>query len=798
MSVIAEVKTEKFSVYFYRNGRGLPGGVLFHKTEPDAARDINFDLRGNIEMELVDGRLIFPSLRDVEPEIYEQDGASYVFFSNLPWIDADENVVPGFNISLRHEFQPGGCLFTTAVFHGENSLPPPVKKFIVSTCFDFSTFDDTAWNVIPRPTFNASKNIQTFVPEKFLPKGEQRYYGGTILPLAGFNASCRSGSSLYAEAFCEGGNSLSGDIADSATEITWNENGPQINWIFQNKPTKETRRPLQWRNQWGWSVVPAPVKRNLPPQAAYQFIDNYTHYPTDEALAAMVAAQCSLLIIHSNWRRDAQDDGMPYNTKRLREIIAFAHKNNIRVALYVRGNEKEIRESAANWFDRYLQKNYDGLYMDYGGPLGRIETPSENFPGALVEFRKHYFTLKQLRERIGPDGVFISHTGAFFSGVGINFVDFYISGEAERGMLLRGRKEYEYFTMSAAAVGSLWSAAFPEYSSQQIVPLLAASGNFPHNPLGLQFKCSSLAHPPVPGVNDANFRPLWKIWSLFRNEKNIKVFNDYNSSGVFSSSSADPGHYLMISNDNQRALLVISNFSGKPINANTQVDWDKTGFMPADKSCWRLTPNTVSPGLPESCSGKILSSDFSEFPVEGFFFSAEKPDWTEYSGEYCPPGKSARAWLRKVENQKMLRNDNTPRKKLYATIHIDNSIVTSLEDSNFFDLYDSRLNLVEFMDDGTVKVLGGIGRTGFYPDAETPHDDCIMPGDSSPALPLHEISGPGRHKLGIQTIHFGEPFYSFTAVALSEDCSGKDARVIEFYNDIEPDRSLVTWSVTFV
>ena len=101
------------------------------------------------------------------------------------------------------------------------------------------------------------------------------------------------------------------------------------------------------------------------------------------------------------------------------------------------------------------------------------------------------------------------------------------------------------------------------------------------------------------------------------------------------------------------------------------------------------------------------------------------------------------------------------------------------------------------MDDGQVIVLGGIGRTGFYPNAETPVNDYIMPGDSSPVIPLHEISGPGKHKLGIQTIHFGEPFYSFISVALCEDCSGKDARMIKFYNDIEPDRSLVTWSVVF-
>ena len=148
--------------------------------------------------------------------------------------------------------------------------------------------------------------------------------------------------------------------------------------------------------------------------------------------------------------------------------------------------------------------------MDYGGPFCEIIKPDEAFPGGRTMFREHYLKLRRLRATMGPDGLFYSHTGPFYSALGMNFMDGYTSGEGERGLLIKGRKIHEYYSMSAVAPGTLWSAAFPEYSSKEIVPFLAAAGQYPHAPLGMAGYTCSLAHPQVPGINDLNFRPLWK------------------------------------------------------------------------------------------------------------------------------------------------------------------------------------------------------------------------------------------------------------------------------------------------
>lgn len=87
--------------------------------------------------------------------------------------------------------------------------------------------------------------------------------------------------------------------------------------------------------------------------------------------------------------------------------------------------------------------------------------------------------LRELRKTIGPDGVFYIHTGPLFSALGLNFADGYVSGEGEQGILLKGRTEHEYFSMSSAAHGTLWTAAFPEYGTPAIVPFLAAAGQAP-------------------------------------------------------------------------------------------------------------------------------------------------------------------------------------------------------------------------------------------------------------------------------------------------------------------------------
>ena len=132
----------------------------------------------------------------------------------------------------------------------------------------------------------------------------------------------------------------------------------------------------------------------------YHYLDNFQKYPTNECLDQIQKIGADLLILHENWRFDIQDDGIPADSAALKRVITEAHKRNIRIALYIRGDECSAVESACEWFSRYLQKDYDGFYMDYGGPF-HPAAPTESFPGGRIEFRRYFLRMKALRDRIG-------------------------------------------------------------------------------------------------------------------------------------------------------------------------------------------------------------------------------------------------------------------------------------------------------------------------------------------------------------------------------------------------------------
>ena len=783
---IARLSSESGQLIFERAGGGLPSRLLLN--HPGTTDTL---LSCALEIILEDGRRIRPGTTGTEPIQWKDAEAECLEFTDLAWFDEQGNRIPDFHLALRHELYSDGAFFTTAMLHAETSAPPAIRNFQLVQTLHLDTFDEVRAAAVLRRGRYASSDIQTVTPRQIFEAGENRSFPDNQMVSAGFYATKHHGADLYGEFFLESGATLSGNMADGSSEVRWNGRSPSAVWHFQNKPAHTRCRPWQWRNRWGWIIAPPPARRRLPPQQIYQYIDNYRHYPDQAELASIADAACQVLVLHSNWRRDAKNDGVPYDRKRFREIVDFAHARGIRIAVYVRGNEKEIRESAAAWFPRYLRRDFDGLYMDYGSPLSQDEPANEDYPGGSVCFYRHYRNLRRLRERVGEHGILISHTGGDFSALGLSLTDGYISGEAERGILIRNRREHEYFTMAAAAVGTLWSAAFPEYSTMRIIPFLAAAGQAPHSPLGVQFKSSSLRHPPVPGINDAVFRPLWRLWSVFAKESDITVFNDCNSEGIFGSGPGR-GHYLMISKDRKRALLVVSSFSAE--NTPVHVEWSRTSFDPAGKICRRLRPGLHAPGEAELWKKHVLDPGFQEYPAMAFFWSAEEENWDPYRTAYPPCGAKGMEYLKEVEDQRAMRSAECNRGNLLFRVIADNSICTSLEDTNFFDLYDNTLELVILHENGKTEKIGEIGKKEFYRDKACPGEDRLLPGDTSAEFSLNELLPPGRRRLGVRSLHFGEPFYSLISVQL-KDADQPDApwRQLDFYNELEADRALLTW-----
>lgn len=741
-----------------------------------------------LEIELADGRCLRPAALPEHVRVFTLDGARHVEFSGIAWRDRDGRHVPEFTLALHHEFYPDGTAFTNACFFGTSASAPDIVRMELTASPDCSGFDDVRWSAAGRPRQVDGTLIQTPC-ERFLPRGAPRRFEAGLMPLTGFYMRRASGPSLYAEFFMEGSNTLSQNHDDNSSEVVWIDGSPTLRWVIQKRPFA---RPIicQWRNQWGWVIRPAAGERHKPPLRMYHYFDNYQRYPDSEQVQAMAAAGGDVVVMHENWRRDAQNGGMPYDPVRFADLLDELHSNGIRLAVYVRGNEESVVERGADWFDSLLRRNYDGLYVDYGGPFHDVMPPDETFNGGRVRFRMHYLRWRSLRQRVGRDGLLYSHTGPWFSALGMPYVDGYVSGEGERGLLVRGRLEHEYYSMASVVPGTMWVAAFPEYTSPRMTPFLAAAGQYPHSTLGRQFLTCSLVHPPVPGINDKVFKQLWRLWSVVRNERGLTVVNDFNSRAVF---PVDPntGHYLMVSKDRRLALLVIANFSDTPRESvDCRIAWpfDCSGMeiRLLDNAERRLSapPETVS--LPAYGVAGLV------FMAPGEDAEARLSEWRRAPSTLGPRGE---AYLAEVAEQRNLREAPADWPRVWLTVSVPPSPNAAYEESLILDLYNNAIELTEVSENGEMRHVVWIDRRGAVDSAAAATQ--IFAGQSSPPIDLGAWLTPGFHRLALRSLHLGEPFYSFCHAVLSpsEDPQHPQARKLAFLNEVESDRSSLTFKV---
>jgi len=372
------------------------------------------------------------------------------------------------------------------------------------------------------------------------------------------------------------------------------------------------------------------------------------------------------------------------------------------------------------------------------------------------------------------------------------FMTGYVSGEGERGLLLRGRREHAYFSMATVITGTLWSAAFPEYASPAMIPHLAATGQYPHSALGRQFLTSSLVHPSVPGVNDTAFVPLWRLWRLFREERDLLVANDYNSSGVFPK-DAMTGHYLMRSSLNGWGMLIVSNFADERRTVEASADWGRLGLDP-QKLRWALLQDGKAGALPQAPATVELSA----YGVAGILFASKKDELAHmlenYGRQEPPLSECAKDYLREVEAQRQMRLVGERWHETWLRLSIPPLSPTPYEDSMTNDLYNNSHELLERLPDGSLKRLGWLDRTGFVPELDPSQN--LFAGMSTPPLCLNRILKEGTHSLAIRSTHKNDPYYIFCQVELSPDehFKGK-TRTIQFLNDLEPDRAYLRFEV---
>lgn len=772
-------------------GNGMIQGIFL----PEELGNVNL-IKGGATLHLAyaDGREFFPIAGKTAPQRWtSRNQAEILEFSNIAFADASGKVEPGLRLTLRYELFSDGTAFVDGFFLGEQEIRQPINCFELALPLDFSAFDTTHWSLTYRPKKIDGALIQTSTPERNLLPGDDHLMEHSIFPLAGFNLWQNAGSSCYAEFVMEADNVLVGNAGNNRSSVTWEDGDPTLLWNFQTASEQPKFGPWQWRNRWGWVIAPAEMTRHYPPFQMYHYFDNIRRYPEDEALEAMAQSGTDVLILHENWRTDAQNGGQPYDEEKFRHVIDFAHSRNIRVMVYIRGNEDSVVEEYADWFDKYFIRDYDGLYMDYGGPFHNQTPPDESAQGGRLHFRKHYLSNQRLRRIVGRDGLLFSHTGPMFSALGMTggCVDGYVSGEGERGLLVKSRLDHAYFSMASACAGTMWTAAFPEYSSPVMIPYLASAGQTAHLPLGVQFPSSSLAHPPVPGIGDVNFRPLWKLWHLMKGEKDIRIFNDYNCRNIFPVQE-NISHYLMISDG--KAVCIFANLTDQKKAVNGAVNTGKAGIT-SDWPAYFCQPDVSAPGKVTAWEGK----DFDLPPYGLAAIVWGEADFSAYEKAYQPLSPLGEKYLKYVEEQRRFRSGSGAANEWYIRLSVKD-LPVPYEYSMTVDLYDNRFELHEVIE-GNCCQLGYLAKDGFRREAPE-QKDFVMAGEESCWIPLKAVLGQGKKHLAIRSMHRGDkyyvnlPFYSFIEVEVART-PGKAEYRLMFLNELEDDRSYLHFDLEF-
>jgi len=754
-----------------------------------------------LNIELSDGRTAVPFLPDGFTVVQSSiDGAERIQFDGIRFKDQHGVVVDDFRLSLRYEFWDDGTVFVRTYFTVDAFFDRPgIRGFTLDVPLDLSTFDTIQQPSGMAPNMDAEGKLKAF----------SDYAHSEIIPSVNFNCSKSCLSGMYFEVFMEDNETLSGDANDAGTTITWEDRCPTISWNFQTREMAPPRdRPWEWSAQWGWLFSAPPTRRRLPPMRMYHLLDYFDYrVPTLAQLEEMASAGADVIILHETWRLDIVSGSFPYDRDGLREFIAQAHKRHIRIALYIRGHgDTGATEDSCDWFGAYLNKNYDGLYMDFGG--ARNGRYAKHRQDGKYLFRAHYLKMRRIRKEIGKHGLLYAHSGCLTSAVGLtpNLIDAYVAGEGESGALTKSRFSHECLSGSYVTTGSMWTAAFPHYGESRIAPFMAVSGQYPHMPLGVQFRSSSLAHPAFPGINDVYLRPLWKLWGAFHGQKDIVVFNDFNSHGVFTHSDAETGANLMITREGRVALLILANFRKEQRCLSTKVNWESTGFSPKARhaSAYLLAPTIESPGTPNEWKDfGNFEADVEAYGCVGFLIgdpeALGKPV-NAFARPYPPRTEEAMKHSEMVENQKSLRKaSSVPRAELFIKAEVPpppNTLVCAMA------FYNVVHEIGTFDQDGAFTLLGYLSVEGVEKNKPRP-EDIIWAGCSSPWIALHDLlQTSGKHRVGIRSFSLsvgssGAYFHSLIEllVAPRPDANAQGAYRLTFMNEVEPERETLHFDV---
>lgn len=301
------------------------------------------------------------------------------------------------------------------------------------------------------------------------------------------------------------------------------------------------------------------------------FIDLDNWYPSAEVIDDMVQNGATMLVMHHEWMLKRGSNTNPHadytvvrNHDQMTECIRYAHQKGLRVALYMRG--VEMYGLDAEFFEKYLKRNWDGIYVDWHGPSG-IAYHEGTFPeddlggrhyspdGAYLPIKEYFAFNRRLRHIVGPKGFLIGHQGSFNTGIFANLgFDAYLPGEtrSDRNMF-DSVHDVMYKGMMAADMCMPWPEESPVFRSSEGAAKMAVWGLYPHILMG--FKVFSLN--PADPIHE----PILNYWKILKkvNQEKCRVYNLPSENLPAVSSDQDNFNSIVYKESGDKYLVITAN-----------------------------------------------------------------------------------------------------------------------------------------------------------------------------------------------------------------------------------------------
>ena len=323
-------------------------------------------------------------------------------------------------------------------------------------------------------------------------------------------------------------------------------------------------------------------------------------YPTQEQIDKMAAANGTMLILHMEWMKQRGSNGKPHadyrvprNQEEMTRAIAYAHEKGLRVGLYMRGVESYAIETG--FFEKYCERDRDGLYVDWNGPTAVSWHESQYPPetalgdrhissdGTRVPAKRYFEFTRKLRALVGPEGFLIGHQGSFNSGILANLCfDAYLPGETGSDRLMFSDiAEAGYKGMMGGGVCMPWTLDLPAYRNAEGAAKMASWGVYPHLVMGMKAEhgegvtFSLEADAP----EYAFIMPYWRLLSHLDVDQAV-AFNLPGQNQVALKTS-DQNIQSMIYRTQDEFLIIVANLGPSPLTAILTPDRERLGMSGA-------------------------------------------------------------------------------------------------------------------------------------------------------------------------------------------------------------------------